>query len=142
MRKSLVLFSLILFSSILLNSCKKDDVVDPADKYVGTYTYAMTVSFASGTQTGFLTITKKAKDKLSILQAEGGAPTLYTVTDNSIIEDGNQFAPMPISANGQTADFLESSTGILKSFELTINGSWSRTGYTTASFKIIASKSN
>ena len=129
----------LLISSVFLNGCKKDAVADPADQFVGNYSYIITVTGdLSGTDSGDLTVTKGASNKL-IMKQSGGTNTYYTVNGNSIEEDSGQTVDLPIQ-NGGTAAFSENSTGTLSANTLTINGTWSKTGYNIQSFKVIALK--
>jgi hypothetical protein len=127
---------LVVFLAIV-SSCSKDSNVDPADVFVGSYTYTMTAS-GLGTQSGNLTITKTAANKVSVLTADG-TPTPYTVSGNNITEDANQTVDIPVSATS-TASFTETSTGSLGGSIITINGSWSNPQYQTLTFKVVATK--
>jgi hypothetical protein len=142
MRKNaLKLFiGLILTSVMITTNCKKD-TVDPADKFVGNYSYVMTLTISgqSYPQTGDLTIKKTASNKITMTQAEGGTPTKYTVDGNSITEDGGQTADIPI-ATGGTLPFTESSTGSISGIVITINGTYTKTGYVTPTFTIVLTK--
>ena len=128
---------ILLISILLLNGCEKDDP-DPADQFIGDYTYTMTVSGdISGSFSGEFTIIKTSPDKITI--TEGSSNTINTVIGNSIVEDSGQTVDFPIE-NGGTASFTEQSTGILDGKVLTINGSWTRTGYNIQAFIIVATK--
>jgi hypothetical protein len=140
MRKTFKLsIGLIVIAMLAISGCSKDSSLnsDPADEFVGSYTYTMTAP-ALGTQTGNLTITKTATNKISMLTT-GGTPTPYTVSGNIIKEDANQTVNIPVSATG-TASFTETSTGIINGKVITINGEWANSGYTTLTFKVVATK--
>jgi len=132
----LLCVSLLLFASTCFHSCKKDSSSDPADQFVGSYSYTMTAP-AFGTQTGNLTITKTAANKISMLST-GGTPTAYTIDSNNVTEDAGQIAEgIPVSGNA-IANFTENSTGTLYGKVLTINGTWTNPKYTTLTFQVVA----
>lgn len=133
-----LLIGLIFISALIISGCKKESTelpTDPADKFVGNYSYIMTVP-ALGSQSGDLTITKNASNKISLLQA-GSTTTLYTVDGNDITEDSEQTGDIPV-AGGGTAIFTENSTGSISGNVITINGTWTNPNYTTMTFKIVA----
>jgi hypothetical protein len=142
MKKKALKFLIGLFVTFVMitTGCKKDSIED-ADKFVGNYSYIMTLTISgqSMSQNGDLTIKKTSANKITITQAEGGSPTSYTVSGNSITEDGGQTVDIPI-AGGGTASFLESSTGILNGIVITINGTYTRTGYITPTFTVVLTK--
>jgi len=140
MRKALKLsIAVVVLSMLVISGCSKDSSsnLDPADVFVGSYSYTMTVT-GLGVQTGNLTITKTAANKISMLQ-EGGTPTLYTVAGNTITEESNQTIEIPISET-TTASFTETSTGTISGKLITINGAWASPQYATLTFKVVATK--
>lgn len=137
--KLLLIVMFVLIASTCFYSCKKDSPADPADQFVGSYNYNLTITGMTlpGSGTGTLTVTKTASNKIIFIQT-GGSATTYTVNGTSITEDAGQTAYLPIT--GGTAAFIESSTGSISGTVITINGTWSKTGYNTVSFKIVATK--
>lgn len=136
-----LLIGLFFVSVLLCNGCKKDasdTSNEPADKFVGAYTYVLTAP-AFGTQSGNLTVKKTSTNKISMIQ-EGGSPTFYTVDGNNLTEDAGQIAVgIPVSET-QTADFTENSMGTLDGKVITINGTWTNPSYTTLTFKVVATR--
>jgi len=130
----------LLFSLVFLNGCKKDEVVvDPADQFVGTYSYVMTISGGlTGSQAGDFNITKISCTKI-VSTLANGSTTYYTIKVNTLTEDAEQISYLPISAT-QTATFAENSTGQLVGKKLSITGTWERAGYPTTNFIITATK--
>lgn len=138
MKIKILSFGVLLIASTIFYSCKKDSSSDPADQFVGAYSYTITAP-ALGTQTGDVTITKTSANKISILPT-GGTSTPYTVDGNNITEDAGQIAEGIPVAGGGTANFTENSTGTLAGNVLTINGTWTNTNYATMTFTIVATK--
>jgi hypothetical protein len=135
-----LLIGLIITSTLIISGCHKessDPSSDPADKFVGTYSFTITIP-SIGFQTGDLEVTKTASNKISIL-ATGATPTPYTVDGNNITEDSGQTGEMDVPGGG-TAIFTENSTGSLIGNVITINGTWSNPSYTTITFTIVATK--
>ena len=87
-------FIFILFLITIITffiSCKKDTLLDMADKYVGNYSYTMTVP-GFDSQFGDLLIKKLSANKIDIISDEG-TPIHYTINnDNTISEDPGQYA--------------------------------------------------
>jgi len=129
----------LLASSFFLTECKKDSSEDPVVKFLGSYNYNMTVTGMTnpGSASGTFTVGSTIANKIFILS--DGSLTDYTVNGNTITEDAGQTTDLPISGGG-TASFVENSTGTLTGSVLTINGTWSKTGYNTISFAIVATK--
>jgi hypothetical protein len=135
--KSLFLIvTLGLIASTCFDSCKKDTSADPADQFVGSYNYLMTIT-GMGSPTGTLTVTKSASNKIIFTYA-GWVDITYTVNGSSITEDTGQTAVLPIQ--GGTASYNESSIGSLSGTIITINGTWSKTGYNTVGWTVVATK--
>jgi hypothetical protein len=134
-----LIFGVITIGTLLISGCGKDSSSDPdpADAFVGSYTYTMTCS-AMETQTGTLKVTKTAANKISILPS-AGTPTPYTVVGRSIMEGSNQVVELPVSPTS-TVTFVETSTGTLSGKVLVINGEWSNSKYVPITFKINATK--
>ena len=123
---SIAIMVVSLSAAVFNTSCDKDDgLQDPADKYVGDYTYVLeTFGGIAGKVTGDLTIVKTATDKVVAKQA-GAGDTHYTVVGETIVEDEGQTVEISISAT-ETDTFTESSHGSLVGNVLTINGWWTR----------------
>jgi hypothetical protein len=142
MKKKAFKFLLGLFvaSMMITTGCKKDSD-DDADKFVGNYSAVLTLTFSVGqtmTATGDYVIKKTASDKISMIDA-GGIATKYTVSGNNITEDGGQTSDLPLSAGG-TATFNENSTGLLNGITITINGTYTKTGYVSPTFTVVLTK--
>jgi len=133
-----VLFSLLMF----FDECKKEPYVpDPAEKFLGSYNYDMTVTGMSSLikTSGSFTIGSTKPSKIYILSSSGLLTNYTVVNDYKIIEDSGQTIDLPISGGG-TATFTENSEGILNRNILTIDGTWSKPGYNIVSFNIVAIK--
>ncbi len=131
---------LVLFLSIaLFVGCTKETEEDPADKFVGSYNYNITVTGMTNplSGSGTFSISKNKSDKIYVFN--DGSLTNYTVVGSTITEDAGQTYDLPISGGG-TASFVENSTGTLAGNVLTINGTWSKSGYNPIIFKIVATK--
>lgn len=113
---------------IMLSSCATEEVVDPADQFVGTYSYVLKVTGAlEGTQSGIFVVEKIAADKIKTT-IEDGIPTYYTVVGNKITEDAGQYVYIPKSET-EFVKFEENSTGTLVNGQLTIGGTWYNFSY-------------
>lgn len=129
---------MMVTASLTTLSCKDDDE-DPADRFVGSYTYLLTYSGGfSGSVSGDLTIEKTGPNTISTLQA-GDTETYYTVNGNTMIEDPGQTTEFSISST-EVATFNESSTGIITGNILTVDGKWEKSGLAVINFKVVCTK--
>jgi len=128
----------LLIISIFIVSCKKETSVEPADKFTGNYSYTLNAS-SLGVQIGKFAVKKRASDKLEIITTAGDT-TFYSVSDSTITEDIGQINYLPVSVDSKTIYFEENSTGYLRSNVLTIDGSWTKPGYETVIFQIVANR--
>ena len=138
-----ILLGLFVAILMILTGCKKDsdDSVDDADKFVGNYSAVLTLTFTVGqtiTATGDYVIKKTAADKILIVDADG-ISTIYTVNGNTITEDGGQTSDLPLAAGGSST-FDENSIGVLNGIIITINGTYTKTGYVSPTFKVVLTK--
>jgi hypothetical protein len=138
---SKILLILFVATIIIVTGCEKDPA-DEADKFVGDYSYIMklTISGNSMTQNGELTVKKISANKITMTQVDGGTPTSYAVTGNSITENGGQYNDIPVGDGTTTLPFIENSTGSIEGIVITIYGSYTRTGYESPTFRIVCTK--
>lgn len=123
-------YILLVISAILIifNSCKKEKNADPADQFVGNYSYLMTYyGLGEGTETGTAEITKVNTNTISIsfvLQAGRVADVkVYTVDNNNITENPDQF--IGIKVNNMILSYAEKFSGTLIGNILSMSGTWS-----------------
>ena len=119
---------------IIFNSCKKERISDPADKFVGKYSYVMTFSgWGTGTETGTAEIVKVTANTITIsfvLQAGRVADVkIYTVDNNTITENPGQVIGFQV--NNTIVPYVEKFSGTINENILLLNGTWSYNLYPT-----------
>jgi hypothetical protein len=132
---------LAITSTLFLTGCKKD-ATEPADAFVGNYSYTMTTSFIGSENeitTGNVRIQKVSEKKISLTQfVYGGSPIItYTVVSPTSIKEDSGHTTMIQIPNGKLAIFEENSTGDLQGNTLKISGTNSCEGYDAIGFELV-----
>jgi hypothetical protein len=143
------IYVLLVINAILIvfNSCKKGKTAqpaEPADQFVGNYSYLMTYSgFGEGSETGTAEITKVNANTITIsfvLQAGRVADVkIYTVDNNKITENPGQ--TIGIGINNKIVPYVENFSGTLNGNILSMSGTWSNSGYKAVFIKFTLTKS-
>lgn len=138
MHNKWVIAVFITLLAALFSSCSSDEVVvDPADQFIGTYSYVLKITGAlEGTQSGTFTVEKLSANKIKTI-LEDGSPTYYTVNGNKIVEDAGQYVYIPKSES-EVVQFEENTTGTLTNGQLTIGGTWYNFSYPYCYIEITA----
>lgn len=138
-------YILLVISAILIvfNSCKKEKNADPADQFVGNYSYLMTYyGWLEGSETGTAEITKVNANTITIsfvIQAGRVADVkVYTVDNNKITEDPDQF--IGIQVNNMILPWAEKFSGTLNGDILSMSGTWSNSSNPTMFIKFTLTK--